>query len=308
MILLILSLPTENATIRMRLWRTLKTSGTAVLRDGVYLIPNRETCREMFNTIAEDVLKANGTAHVILIDELEVPKFIKLFDRDLEYRTLGQDIEKTHNKLSVDTVNEVFKETRKLRKAFSHLVSIDFYPNALQPVIDKQLQDLEHSIARVISPDEPHTIERIIPLSYVNDFQHRTWVTRQRPKVDRLASAWLIKRFIDVHAEFKWLASINDITLDAIGFDFDGATFSHIGNRVTFEVLVESFALEQAALKRIGAIVHYLDIGGTSLPEATGIESVLQGMYETILDDDQLLHNASTLFDALFMTFEKQSL
>jgi hypothetical protein len=308
MILLITSLPTENATIRMRIWRTLKTSGAVVLRDGVYLIPNHASCREMFTTISNDVLSTNGMAYVISINESEVPKFINLFDRSIEYKALGQNIEKAYNKLSGDTVNDVLKETRKLRKALNHLVSIDFYPNTLQQTIDQKLQALELSIARVISPDEPHSIQRTISTLSITDFQHRTWATRQRPKIDRLASSWLIKRFIDMHAEFKWLKSINDIPSDAIGFDFDGATFSHIDNRVTFEVLVESFAFEQLALKRIGTIVHYLDVGGVAPPEAIGIESILQGMCETTLDDDQLLNNASTLFDALFLTFEKQSL
>jgi hypothetical protein len=99
--------------------------------------------------------------------------------------------------------------------------------------------------------------------------------------------------------------TLNDVLPTQIGFDFDGATFSHVGNRVTFEVLLESFNLQKPALKRMAQLVHYLDIGGTSVPEAVGIETVLSGLCEVITDDDQLLENANTLFDALLMAFEK---
>jgi hypothetical protein len=305
MILLILSLPTENATIRMRIWRNLKTAGSAVLRDGVYLMPNRDACRNTFDSIAVDVIEAGGMAYVITIEESENSRFIELFNRSEDYKNLCGDIEKNNNNLSTDTANEVLKQCRKLRKVFENLVAIDFYPTEIQQQTDAKLKELELSIVRVLSPNEPHSIERVINSFSTSDFKQKVWVTRQHPKIDRLASAWLIKRFIDSQAKFLWLSSVNDVLPTQIGFDFDGATFSHVGNRVTFEVLLESFNLQKPALKRMAQLVHYLDIGGTSVPEAVGIETVLSGLCEVITDDDQLLENANTLFDALLMAFEK---
>ncbi len=104
-----------------------------------------------------------------------------------------------------------------------------------------------------------------------------------------------------------WLASPSDCPADALGFDFDGATFSHVGSRVSFEVLLASFGLEQAALKRLGALVHYLDVGGVQPPESVGIESVLAGLRKAITDDDQLLATASNVFDGLLTAFQQEA-
>ena len=135
-------------------------------------------------------------------------------------------------------------------------------------------------------------------------YQGRTWATRARPWVDRLASAWLIRRQIDPQARLLWLAHPQDCPADALGFDFDGATFSHVEGRVTFEVLLASFALEGPALQRLGALVHFLDAGGVQPPEASGVEAVLAGLRASIADDDQLLQAASAVFDALLYHFE----
>lgn len=305
MISLILSLPTENATVRMKAWRTLKASGAAVLRDGVYLMPDLDRCRDTLNSVATDVIAGGGMAYVLPIEAPEEANFPQLFDRSEDYKNLLAEIEKTRNTLSIDSAQEVLKQARKLRKAFANLVDIDFYPNEALRQTEAGLQDLELSAARILSPDEPHAVDGPIQRLSISAYQGRIWVTRQRPWVDRLASAWLIKRFIDPQAQLRWLVSINDCPSDALGFDFDGATFSHVGGRVTFEVLLESFGFEQAALKRIGALVHYLDVGGIQPPEASGIESVLAGLRETIIDDDQLLAQASHVFNGLLTTFEK---
>ncbi|WP_227870649.1 chromate resistance protein ChrB domain-containing protein [Orrella marina] len=138
-------------------------------------------------------------------------------------------------------------------------------------------------------------------------YQGKTWATRQRPWVDRLASAWLIGRFIDSNPRFLWLSSPEDCPSDAIGYDFDGATFTHATNRVTFETLVESFGLRQPALLRLGTLVHYLDVGGEQPSDAPGIESVLMGLREIHLVDDALLDATNQVFDSLYQTYAKES-
>jgi hypothetical protein len=306
MISLVLSLPTENATVRMRAWRTLKASGAAVLRDGVYLMPDRESCRNTLETVAKDVLASGGSAYVLGIEESDSANFMGLFDRSEDYAALLADLVKVRSALTVDTAPDALKQVRKLRKAYANLADIDFYPGEAQRQADTALQDLELTIARVLSPDEPHAVEGKIPLLKVNDYQARTWATRHRPWVDRLACAWLIRRFIDPQAHFLWLDSPIDCPSDVLGFDFDGATFSHVGSRVTFEVLLASFKLEQPGLKRIGSLVHFLDVGGIQPPESSGVESVLAGLRDVIHDDDQLLITASTVFDGLLSAFNNK--
>jgi hypothetical protein len=207
--------------------------------------------------------------------------------------------------MSTNNAPDALKQLRKQRKSFAVLVEIDFFPGEAQKQVDAVLMALELKANRILSPDEPYAVATAMPNLSINDYQGRLWATRQRPWVDRLASAWLIRRFIDPQADFAWLASISDCPPDALGFDFDGASFSHIGSRVTFEVLLASFALDHSGLKRLAELVHYLDVGGIQTPEACGVETVLAGLRATINDDDQLFASASAVFDSLLIAFDK---
>jgi hypothetical protein len=122
-----------------------------------------------------------------------------------------------------------------------------------------------------------------------------------------MASAWLIHRFIDIKGTFLWLDSSADCPSDALGFDFDSATFTHIDSHVTFEVLAASFGLDaDSAIARIGTIIHCLDVGGVPIPEAAGIEAVLAGLRITATNDDKLLMEASRVFDSLYQSFQQE--
>lgn len=304
-IALITSLPTENATARMRAWRSVKASGAAVLRDGVYLMPEREDCRRTLDAVAADIRAAEGSALVVRLEEPDAGHFAALFDRGADFASLLQDIASARDRLSPDAANEVVKQARKLRKAFAGLAAIDFFPGEAQKQADAALRELEQQAAWALSPDEPRPVSGAMTRLRIADYQGRIWATRRRPWIDRLASAWLIRRFIDPQATLLWLASPHDCPAEALGFDFDGATFSHVGARVTFEVLLGRFGQETPALQRLGTLVHFLDVGGVQPPEAAGIESALAGMRDTITDDDQLLALAGHLLDGLLASFEK---
>jgi hypothetical protein len=304
-LILIISLTTENATARMRAWRTLKASGAAVLRDGVYLLPEREQCRATFDAVASDVVANGGSAFVLRTEDLATVGFQEYFNRSSDYAALLNEMQTVRNALKPDTALDVTKQIRKLRKGFVTITEIDFFPGEAQKQADAALRELETAVNRVLSPDEPQPVTGQIQRLMLADHQGRTWATRCRPWVDRLASAWLIRRFIDKDATILWLESPADCPAHALGFDFDGANFSHIGAKVTFEVLVASFGLDHPGLQRIGALVHYLDVGGVQPPESVGIESVLAGLRETIQDDDQLLALASGVFDGLLVTYGK---
>ncbi|WP_211443816.1 chromate resistance protein ChrB domain-containing protein [Collimonas humicola] len=304
-VVLITSLPTENATIRMRAWRALKASGAAVLRDGVYLMP--EPCRDALEAVATDVLSGGGSAMVLRVEEPDGIDFVGLFDRSEGYAALLADAAKVREALTADTAPDALKQIRKLRKTFASVADIDFFPGEALRQTDAALQELALTAARMLAPDEPHAVDGTIPRLSAEQYRGRIWATRRRPWVDRLACAWLIRRFIDPQARLLWLASPSDCPADALGFDFDGATFSHVGGRVSFEVLLASFDLEHAALKRLGALVHYLDVGGVQPPESAGVESVLAGLRQAIADDDQLLATASNVFDGLLTAFQQET-
>ena len=289
----------------MRAWRSLKASGAAVLRDGAYLLPERESCRATLDTIVNDVQSHDGSAHLLQVIEPEGANYAALFHRQDDYAALLSDIAALSNGLTRENVPDAVKQTRKLRKALAALTEIDYFPGEALRQATVALLALEATVHRAMSPDEPHDTEVAIVTLDTAQYQGRQWATRARPWVDRLASAWLIQRFIDSQARFLWLDSPTDCPADALGFDFDGAAFSHSSDKVTFETLLAAFDLNQPALNRIANIVHFLDVGGVAQPEAAGIEQVLAGMRDSITDDDQLLSATGSVFDGLLTAFHK---
>lgn len=306
-LLFVVSLPTQNGTARMRIWRALKNCGAAVLRDGVYVLPQRAGYDDVLQAIASDVIANEGTALIFAAqspDHLDIPA---LFDRSEAYQALQEQLQHLAASLHSVKKEDALKQARKLRKQLHAVMETDFFTHSLQAQVVQALQQLDLQIARLGEPHEPTFVQGQLPLLRLADFQQRLWATRQRPWVDRLASAWLIQRFIDRQAQFVWLNSPADCPLHALGFDFDDARFTHVGNLVTFEVLLHSFDLQDAALQRIAGIVHFLDVGGVQPAEAVGIEKVLRGLRQDIQDDHQLVTLAAYIFDGLYASFKGET-
>ncbi|MFA5982686.1 MAG: chromate resistance protein ChrB domain-containing protein [Methylococcaceae bacterium] len=307
-LIFIVSLPTQNATGRMRVWRAIKALGSGVLRDGVYLLPNRKEFRQTLQNHAEDVISGGGSAHILVL-ESENPDqqhtFVNLFDRSSEYTKLVESITQVSQlDFQSEGVDKLQKQIQRLRKAFETIILQDFFPGATRGQAAVALEDLEYTVNEQLMPDEPHAVNRRIKPLRLEGYQGRAWATRQRPWIDRLASAWLIQRFIDPSAHFIWLAELGECPADALGFDFDGALFTHIGAKVTFEVLLASFGLAtDIALNRLGALVRYLDVGGIPVVEAAGLETLLRGMSQRWPSDDDLLAETNKVFDAYYQAF-----
>lgn len=306
--LLIVSMPTENTTARMRAWRALKASGAAVLRDGVYLVPATSSTQASLASVGEDVLAHGGSAYQLALESVAPYDFEPLFDRRAEFAAWMQDVQACGAQLKPDNASESVKAARKLRKAFTQLCAIDFFAGEAQKQANEALVELEAQVHQALSPNEPMAAPaQAIPRLVRSEYLGRTWATRSRPWADRLACAWLIKRHIDANATLLWLSSPEECPADALGFDFDGARFSHVGAKVSFEVLLASFAWDSPSWQRLGALVHYLDVGGIEPPEAAGIERVLAGLCTAFANDDQLLMAASAVFDGLLASFEKEA-
>ncbi|UXY16915.1 chromate resistance protein [Chitiniphilus purpureus] len=300
---LILTLPTQNATARMRAYRALKAAGAATLRDGVNLLPLRPACQATLAAIADDIRAHGGTARILEVSGEETLIFPALFERTDEFAELTAQITPLHAALSFDTAAETLKQVRRLRRAFAAMAAIDFFPGLPQRQAEAALLALERAANRYLAPDEPEATAGEPPRLDPAGFQGRVWATRRRPWVDRLASAWLIRRMIDPAAQLLWLASPADCPDEALGFDFDGARFTHVGDRVTFEVLLASFGLETPALQRLAAVVHFLDVGGIAPAEASGVARILAGLRATLSDDDALSDAACNVFDALLAAY-----
>jgi hypothetical protein len=193
---------------------------------------------------------------------------------------------------------------KQLRREFESIHATDYFPGPAAAQAGELLAEVEMALT---APGEPQAQVGRIPRLNRKDYRGRTWATRARPWVDRLASAWLIKRFIDPKARVVWLKDPKTCPRRALGFDFDGAAFTHVGARVTFEVLLASFALEDdKGLERLGQLVHYLDVGGVPVPEAAGLETILNGARRQHADDDRLLGEAVKTFDYLYNAFSQE--
>ncbi len=310
--LLVVSLPTQSATARMRIWRALKAKGCAALRDGAYLLPERAGHEALLQDLAEQCQREGGSAWLLAVQmrsDDATPAWRALFDRSPDYAKLRSTWKLTKRALAAKPMPELLRLQRRLQREFEGLRSIDFFPTEASLEAEAAWVDLGQRFARLLAPDEPQSTDSGIARLDIADYQGRLWATRRRLWVDRVASAWLIRRFIDRSARFHWLAEPADCPQEALGFDFDGAHFSHVGDRVSFQTLLASFDLEQdAALLRLGALVHQLDIGGEPVAEASGFEAVMSGARLRLGDDDDtLLDEIGRLLDSLYAHFGQQA-
>jgi len=306
-LLLITNLPGRNPTLRMRLWRALKAGGAGPLRDGVYVLPGSEESRRAFEEQATEIRGAGGTAHIVSFEagsSQQQAAFIALFDRTAEYQEVHRNLEALKRSFPKLKESEARQRLAAVGRDISAITVRDFFPTASREQLEEALADAEMALNARFSPDEPHSVAHQIRRCDPKHYRGRTWATRERLWIDRVASAWLIRRFIDPKARFLWLKRVKDCPKRAVGFDFDGAQFTHVGTKVTFEVLLSSFALQQdEALTRLGALVHHLDVGGIPTTEGPGFAAVMAGARALQPDDDALLETMSQVLDSLYKSY-----
>lgn len=309
--LLLLTLPTQPNAVRLRVWRALKALGCAALRDGAYLLP--AALAPALDRLADEARQHGGSASVLALaarDDAQQAEWLALFDRSEAYAAWRSSSTALLADLPTLAEPAARRRLRGVTDALHSLHNTDYHPGPAAAQADLTLAALRSTLDRQFSPGEPHAAAAApIPLLDARQFQARRWATRARPGVDRLACAWLIRRFIDPQAVFVWLPDVASGADNAppatprgtLGFDYDGARFSHVGALVTFELLLASFGMAgDAALRRLAGVVHCLDAGGLPVPEAAGLDSVLAGLRQLHADDDALVAAASAVFDALY--------
>lgn len=311
-LLLIISLPGQNPSARMRIWRALKAAGAGAVRDGVYLLPRSATSQTLFAQQAAEAANVGGTGHLVPLaaaDSAQEATFRALFDRSGDYTALLAALDEFVDDLDATAEPDARRRLAAFRRECAAIAEIDFFPTASRRQVETALTDAEVRLNGRFAPDEPRSQEGAVPRRDRADYRGRQWATRAGLWVDRVASAWLIVRFIDPDARFCWLNTVTDCPMDAIGFDFDGAQFTHIDDRVTFEVLLASFGLDaDRSLARIAALVHYLDVGGVAVPEAAGFTAILAGARARLPDDDALLAAMGAVLDDLYAAYADPTL
>jgi hypothetical protein len=289
---LVLSLPARHSSLRVRVWRALKQSGCGALRDGVYVIPKGAAGSKVLREMEAEIASAGGSAMIVELAAKagELPRMRRLFDRGADYDALVRDIAAATSSRALP----------RLERSLAGLAAIDFFPGAAK----RQAADALAEFRRKHPAGEPRASQRQVRPLERRTYQNRVWATRKNLWVDRLASAWLIKRFIDRDARFVWLDSPRDRPKKAVGFDFDGAQFTHVDGRVTFEVLLASFGLESdPGLALIAKAVHFLDVGGIPMADARGLETMLKGAKEKTRSDDALLAEAMRTLDHFYSAY-----
>ena len=303
-LLLVTNLPGHNPTLRMRFWRALKAAGAGLLRDGAYLLPNGERSRQVLEEQGAEIRAAGGFVQILSFDPESAEQnaeLVALFNRTDEYAEAIARVEKLKGDLAKLGEPEARQRVAGIAREVAAIVTRDFFPGEAQRQMEGALADAEAALNARFAPDEPHAAHRTIQMRDRKDYRGRTWATRERLWIDRVASAWLIRRFIDPKAKFLWLKRLKDCPKSAVGFDFDGAEFTHVDSKVTFEVLLSSFSLEQdAGLSRLGALVHHLDVGGIPIAEGPGFATIMAGARALQRDDDELLKAMTPVLDSLY--------
>jgi hypothetical protein len=288
----------------MRIWRALKSAGAGLLRDGAYVLPNGERSRQVLEEQGAEIKAAGGLVQLLSFDaesSAQNAELVALFDRSDEYAEAVGRLEALRSESGNLTEAEARQRLAGIAREVAGIVARDFFPAEPHRQVEEALADAEAALNGRFAPEEPHAAQRRIRPRERKDYRGRTWATRQHLWIDRVASAWLIRRFIDPKATFLWLKRVKECPKSAVGFDFDGAEFTHVGSKVTFEVLTSSFKLEgDTGLARLGALVHHLDVGGIPTAEGPGFATIVAGARALQPDDDALLKAVTPVLDSLY--------
>jgi hypothetical protein len=299
---MITQLPTEDPAARMRVLRTLESLGAAVVREGVYLLPDTPANRQSLETLVEYIGKINGAANVLHVNAASPAQqaaFTRLFDRSARYDNLVKTVQSLRVGYGQSDPSAISRVVHKQRREFEAIAALDFFPSAARSRAEEALATAEGEVRRLLFPAQAQSA-----LAPGETLLGRTWVTRKPLWADRLACSWLIRRFVDPEGTLTWLEKTEALPADSIGFGFEGAHFGNSQTRVTFEeMLVKLDLAKNPALAKIGSIVHFLEIRGTPVAEAAGVQTLLQGAQRRSNSEKELLAEAEKTFDLLYEAY-----
>jgi hypothetical protein len=314
-LLLVHQLPPKPAYLRVKVWRRLQGLGAVSVKNSVYVLPSSDQAREDFQWLLREIEHGGGEGMVCeasLVDGLTDQEVRGLFDaaRDVDYAQLTKELRGLAAPLKRRGVRgrdaEFKPQVAKLRRRLAEISDIDFFSATGRLTVEGLLSDIESRLADPLPPEQQ---EADMAKQRSPDLKGKTWVTRRGVHVDRIACAWLIRRFIDTDARFKFVSAKSyDANPGEVGFDMFKGEFTHEGDKCTFEVLLDRIGLKDTALRAIAEIVHDVDLkdGKYAREQAAGIAHVIEGICMTQKDDMARIERGSTLFDDTYEYFKKK--
>jgi hypothetical protein len=313
-LLLIHQLPAQPAYFRVKIWRRLQAMGAVSIKGSVYALPLNDQTQEDFRWLMQEIIAGGGEATLCearFIDGLSDQQIRALFDaaRDPDYHAVASEAGALADELAAqpDKRAEGQRQLARLRRQLAQIVEIDFFGANGRQAADAALVGLE---ARLAEPALDLTREEaMIGDQALSGLQGRTWVTREGVHVDRIASAWLVRKFIDPQASFKFVPSKGYVPQPGeVRFDMFEAEFTHVSDRCTFEVLLERAQLDDPALQAIGEIVHDVDLKDAKFgrEETPGIAGLIAGITLAHPKDEQSLTRGAAVLDDLYQYLRNQ--
>ena len=306
-LLLIHQIPPKPAYFRVKIWRRLQAIGAVAIKNSVYVVPRTDQAQEDFEWLLREIVKGGGDASVCearFVEGLEDDHVEALFNaaREADYRQLADEARSIgEGGLSGDRHLQAEVEVTRLRRRLTAVSGIDFFGAPGREIAEGLVGDLERR-ARAPSAAVPRTTR-------LDDLRGRTWVTRKGVHIDRIASAWLIRRFVDRDARFKFVPARGyRPERGEVRFDMFEAEFTHDGDQCTFEVLLAHLGLDDPAFRPVAEIVHDIDLkdGKFGRPEVAGIESLTAGLSLAHRDDGERLAHGAAMFDGLYEYFRRK--
>jgi hypothetical protein len=306
--MLVHQLPPLPSNLRVRTWRRLQELGAVAVKQSVYVLPDSPESREDFEWLKVEIEGAGGEAIVYAADHVDPAAETALIEqfrhvRQQAYTELAGELHRMQRtRGSQQRPAGRRPDLGRYRERFAAIERVDFFGSAGRDRVVTLLNDLEAAGASAATRGKGR-----LPAGGPADAGHyagRVWVTRPRPGVDRMASAWLIRRFIDARARFGFITDVKSAG-EALPFDMFGAGFGHEGDRCTFETLVARFDVSDPAVARLAEIVHDLDLKDNKFgaPEAATLGIAIDGLQLSSMEDGVLLEQGITLFEALYRSF-----
>ncbi len=299
-LLLLFTLPTNRNTERVAVWRRLKKMGAVQIKTSTYLLPDEPAQYEQFQWLAQQIRDYGGDSTLVRAQEIEgltSEKAVAMFNeaRARDYVELRRSLQSFIGRRKKMDAEEAAAGLARLTRQFREIRAVDFFDSP-------RGHDIAMLLRRAEGPRRSRQLERLD----VQQYQGKTWLTRPRPEIDRVGSAWLISKFIDRKPKFVF-APKADADPDAIPFDMLDAEFSHHGNYCTFETLTKRFAISDKSLAKIGEMIHDADLDDARFQrvEAVGIDRVLKGWAKEGLPDEEILRRGFDCFDALYSFLQR---